>query len=339
VSPNGYLTLVETKLWKNPEARREVVAQIIDYTKQLVGWDYGKLEKAFLQHASGTGLEASSLHAHVCEVSEEEIDEAKFVDAVERCLKHGRFLLLIVGDGIHEGVEKMASYLQSTPSIQFTLGLVELGCYEVATDGEPSLLLIPHLVARTAEVERAIVRIEMTDETAKQLNVSTKTPSLTVTSTRRLSDQEFHGQLAEATSVEAANVTQEFMDELLAGHDLLRRGSTKGRLSINLALPDSDENPRMVLNVRVNGSVATTGYLLKFLADNGYGSDIGERYYKRLGEVEPHLAPVVNPDGTISVRIAQAPSIAALVPRLPVLKEAILQLARDVEEAAEEIEP
>ena len=30
LSPSGYLTIVETKLWQNPEARREVVAQIID---------------------------------------------------------------------------------------------------------------------------------------------------------------------------------------------------------------------------------------------------------------------------------------------------------------------
>src|SRR5437763_1047675 len=31
LSANGYLVVVETKLWRNPEARREVVAQLIDY--------------------------------------------------------------------------------------------------------------------------------------------------------------------------------------------------------------------------------------------------------------------------------------------------------------------
>ena len=35
VSPSGYVTIVETKLWKNPQARREVVAQILEYAKEL----------------------------------------------------------------------------------------------------------------------------------------------------------------------------------------------------------------------------------------------------------------------------------------------------------------
>ena len=35
VTPTGDLALVECKLWRNPEARREVVAQIIDYAKEM----------------------------------------------------------------------------------------------------------------------------------------------------------------------------------------------------------------------------------------------------------------------------------------------------------------
>src|SRR5690606_16770709 len=31
INSDGLLTLVETKLWRNPEARRQAVAQIIDY--------------------------------------------------------------------------------------------------------------------------------------------------------------------------------------------------------------------------------------------------------------------------------------------------------------------
>ena len=40
VTPTGQIVLVETKLWRNPEARREVVAQILDYAKELAGWTY-----------------------------------------------------------------------------------------------------------------------------------------------------------------------------------------------------------------------------------------------------------------------------------------------------------
>ena len=40
ISPTGLLTIVETKLWRNPEAHRTVVAQILDYAKKLNLWDY-----------------------------------------------------------------------------------------------------------------------------------------------------------------------------------------------------------------------------------------------------------------------------------------------------------
>jgi len=36
VTPSGLPVLVECKLWRNPEARREVVSQILDYAKELL---------------------------------------------------------------------------------------------------------------------------------------------------------------------------------------------------------------------------------------------------------------------------------------------------------------
>ena len=44
ISPRGYLVLVETKLWRNPQAKREVVAQAIDYAASLSRWTYSKLD-------------------------------------------------------------------------------------------------------------------------------------------------------------------------------------------------------------------------------------------------------------------------------------------------------
>ena len=48
MNEEGYLTLVETKLWRNPEARRTVVAQIIDYASHLSTWTYDELRQAVL---------------------------------------------------------------------------------------------------------------------------------------------------------------------------------------------------------------------------------------------------------------------------------------------------
>ena len=56
---------------------------------------------------------------------------------MNRNLRLGRFVLLIVGDGIHEGVEKMADFLNQTPQLQFTLGLVEMGLYALDDKAQP----------------------------------------------------------------------------------------------------------------------------------------------------------------------------------------------------------
>src|ERR1700730_8718490 len=46
VNSEGLLTLVECKLWKNPEARREVIGQILDYAKEISSWTYEELQAA-----------------------------------------------------------------------------------------------------------------------------------------------------------------------------------------------------------------------------------------------------------------------------------------------------
>ena len=45
VTPKGRLVVVEAKLWRNPEARRKVVGQILDYAKELSRWDYEDLQR------------------------------------------------------------------------------------------------------------------------------------------------------------------------------------------------------------------------------------------------------------------------------------------------------
>ena len=39
-TPSGDLLIIETKLWSNPESRRKVVAQILDYATELANWSY-----------------------------------------------------------------------------------------------------------------------------------------------------------------------------------------------------------------------------------------------------------------------------------------------------------
>ena len=46
INPDGRICIVECKLWRNPEAVREVVAQVLDYAAELSRLTYSQLESA-----------------------------------------------------------------------------------------------------------------------------------------------------------------------------------------------------------------------------------------------------------------------------------------------------
>ncbi len=155
VTESGDLVIVESKLWRNPQARREVVAQIIDYAHSLASWTYEDLERAIAQATSANGQKVSqSLFDQVSESTD--LTEQQFVDAVSRNLRLGRMLLLIVGDGIREGTETLTEYLQLHAGFHFTLALVEMPVYHSPFEG---YIIQPRILARTLNIERGIVHV------------------------------------------------------------------------------------------------------------------------------------------------------------------------------------
>ncbi|TET77631.1 hypothetical protein E3J38_09680 [candidate division TA06 bacterium] len=160
ISPQGYLTIVETKLWRNPEARRQVTGQIIDYAKEVRRWSFEDLNQRVRTYNKKCGKADISIIDTLRTIEPiEEDEEPTIVDAVSRNIRDGRFLLLVVGDGIRESVEEMAEFLNQTPQLYFTLALVELQVYELQGDNDRSLLVITLIVARTKEITRAVVEI------------------------------------------------------------------------------------------------------------------------------------------------------------------------------------
>jgi hypothetical protein len=153
VTALGQLVLLEAKLWRNPEARREVVGQILDYAKEFTRWTYEDLQR---EVSKRTGRKGNVLY-ELAKESVPELDEANFVDNVSRSLQRGDFLLLIVGDGIREGVEAIAEYLDKYAGVNFTLGLVELGVYSI---NEEERLIKPRLLAKTTIFKRTVIEFE-----------------------------------------------------------------------------------------------------------------------------------------------------------------------------------
>jgi hypothetical protein len=152
ITPWGGLVLGEAKLVRNPQARREVVAQALDYARAVANWSFDDLEAAVRIALKQPAMTLWSL-VH----NETDLTEDQFVDAVERRLRTGQFLLLIIGDGIQEGVEALTAYLQLHAGLHVGLALLDLSLWRNIDGG---LIVIPRVPMRTVLIERGIVRID-----------------------------------------------------------------------------------------------------------------------------------------------------------------------------------
>ena len=56
VNSHGRMTLAEFKLWRNPQARREVIGQILDYAQALARWSYEDLQREVSKAVGKKGI-------------------------------------------------------------------------------------------------------------------------------------------------------------------------------------------------------------------------------------------------------------------------------------------
>ena len=170
VNPQGRLVLVECKLWRNPEARREVIGQILDYAKDLASWSYEDLQTSVSLKSGKTG----NVLFKMVQRTKPALDEKVFVDNVSRNLRRGEFLLLIVGDGIREGVENIVGFVQRHSGLNFNLALIEAAIYKDAGD---KLIIHPHVLARTEIYQRFVIEGQDGDVVIPDPNGESKKPS------------------------------------------------------------------------------------------------------------------------------------------------------------------
>ena len=150
VNPRGRLTLAEFKLWSNPQARREVIGQILDYTQAVASWSYEDLQREVSKALRRKG----NVLFELIRARDPHVSEAEFVDNVTRHLRRGEFLLLIIGDGIREGVENIVNFVQRHSGLHFNLALVEAALYR---DNGNRIIVQPRVLSRTEIVRRTVV--------------------------------------------------------------------------------------------------------------------------------------------------------------------------------------
>ena len=159
VSEHGRLIIVECKLWRNPQARREVVGQILDYARELARYGYEDLQRVISNRVGRRGNVLYDLARDAGSA----MSEAQFGDRVSRDLAAGRFLLLIAGDGITEGTQRIGEYLGAQAGLAFDFGLIEIAEYRFfdPLTGTERRIVQPRLLARTATIDRFVIRSEV----------------------------------------------------------------------------------------------------------------------------------------------------------------------------------
>ena len=184
-SPNGDIAIIETKLWRNPEARRIVIAQILDYAKELSSWTYEDLQREVNRRLNRSGNTlyqlAKSLYPELTP------SEADFVDSVSRNLSQGRFLLLIAGDGIREGAIGITEFLSNMGHFNFSFAMIELSLFKSESYGT---LVIPKTIVKTIDIPK--ISIDIPDGLSLSFNSDSQKTSEKYLSPEKQKEKRFY---------------------------------------------------------------------------------------------------------------------------------------------------
>ena len=134
--------LAEDKLFRSPEARREVLGQILDYSRALQGMDPDHFAE-LLPNDKGPWVDANE-------------------DLVWPALRDANFMLVICGDQIQRRQIDYLHYLKDHFDLlsAVDLALVSIAVFSNGTDH----LLLPHVVGAMVKAERPItIKVMVTD--------------------------------------------------------------------------------------------------------------------------------------------------------------------------------
>ena len=268
LNDSGFITIGECKLWRNPEARRKAVGQVLDYAKDLSSWDYSKLERDCLKARKDN---KSSLYEIIHEYYPE-LEESTFIDNVQKNLKKGRFLLSIIGDGIRENMEELVEYIHRNGNLNFTLALIEIPIYKNLNQDD--LIITPRILAKTKEIERIVYR-QVESETEK-IEIKTNENS----DSKSISEKVFFERLETVIGLENINEVQDFILELKNELNIIAKLGRGKKLSLNLKSPNDTYN---FACIQEDGEVWFYGIVNKTeeIGDKQLGID----YLKKLAEI------------------------------------------------------
>ncbi len=157
VTSVGEIIFVETKLIRNPESTRSVVAQVIDYVKGLSSLQADDFLARFAQRKIGNAS----------------FDKGEnFYHRITETLNNGYFKAVILGDFVNPNILGMVESIQAAPHLSFSIHLIETNAKKLGDE----ILLFPKIVANTIQVERSVIRLEL-NVPKSDVKISSETPS------------------------------------------------------------------------------------------------------------------------------------------------------------------
>lgn len=144
IDKDGLLTVVETKLAKNTEARRTVVGQIIEYASYVSQWTADDIERIandyFKSDKVLEGYEDKTLYHAIRQLGMEELSDEEIRASIENKLRNGKVRLVIAVDELVEPLRATVTFLNENS--KFDILLLQVSNFE---ESKSRTVLIPSL--------------------------------------------------------------------------------------------------------------------------------------------------------------------------------------------------
>lgn len=145
VDRDALLTIVETKLVKNPEIRREVIGQIVEYASYISQWIADDVYRVANEYFSKSDkvpsdYKGSTLDKVMEKLNRDEFSDEDFRSNIWQNLKDGRIRLIIAVDELIEPLRVTVTFLNSYS--KFDILLLQVSSFE---ESKSKKVLIPSL--------------------------------------------------------------------------------------------------------------------------------------------------------------------------------------------------
>jgi hypothetical protein len=338
VSTGGYPVIVETKLWRNPQARREVLSQTLDYIKEIVLKDYEWFAQQWKLFSQQRGNQSQDLLSRLNELSDDELEEQFVVDRVNLALSKGDVLAMIVGDGIETRLQELVAHLcRDSAHLRYSLALVELACYQFAKQTEKGILVVPRIVQDVEPVQRAYVRVDLAEGLEGKLVVTpvvVKDPDDSTSPRVTLDEEDFLLSIERSAGQKCRDEMKLFYSDLIKSFQLEPEFKAAA-LMLKVPQPDGDRPGASVLGLEKQGRIYNTnhlkGQLRRWNLTPTIVDQITSEYWNALHQIDPRFSS----DGISHMAPGQFVPFGGVMTKLSEIKNEVGKVVARISSACE----